>query len=373
MKILFVSHSAGAAGAEQSLVHLVREAVDRGHHGRIALPAEGPLIDLLTPYADKFPITVLRSRLWMGRRYNIPVGIVRLIQAFRDLPGYRRLLTVHNFDAVVVNSSVAPVPLLAGFTQGVPTLLIIRESFMTNPMLKSLIPKRVIRMLLAKWATDVVTISKFVAAQYASKSTIIYPQVSQQFLRIRPEDVHDAPTWTLRAVMFGTISPEKGQIDAVKAVGLARAKGTAITLDLFGHGSETDLKSVRSTIEDLGLADAVKLRGPTSDVVGAYRAADFSIVCSRNEAFGKVTAESVLVGRPVVAFGCGATPEILLQGGGICTDPNPEALSIALTALADHKDLLSQLRREASMSPIRSVLVTSAGDVLNRIEMLKPF
>ncbi|MDB5253885.1 MAG: glycosyl transferase, group 1 [Flaviaesturariibacter sp.] len=351
-------------------MHLVKEAAARGHIGTVALPANGALVELLRPFSGSFQIVILRSRLWMGRRYTLPVGLVRFAQALCDLPGYLRLLKEEKFDAVVINSSVAPVPLIAAHLSGVPSLLMVRESLMTNPMLKSAFPKAVIRRLLSIWATDVVAISEYVAGQIRSASTIIYPQVSQEFLDFQPELRHDRFDQGLKAVMFGTVSPEKGQLDAIQAVRIARDRGTPVSLKLYGHGSDSDLSALRATIAKLGLQDSVALKNSTSEVLQAYQPADISIVCSKNEAFGKVTAESVLAGRPVVAYGCGGTSEILLHGGGICTDPNPTALAEALSSIYDNEDLMHKLKKEAVLSPIRGKLASSAGEVLNRVELL---
>jgi glycosyltransferase involved in cell wall biosynthesis len=333
------------------------------------MPADGALVELLSPFSRSFPIVILRSHLWMGRRYTLPVGLVRLAQALCDIPDYVRLLRANNYDAVVVNSSTAPVPLIAAHLSGVPSLLMVRESLMTNPMLKSAFPKRIIRRLLSYWATDVVTISKYVAAQFKFASMIIYPQVSQNFLDFKPELAHTRFDQGLKAVMFGTVSPEKGQLDAVRAVRIARDRGTPVSLELYGHGNDRDLDALRSTIAKLGLQDSVALRNSTSDVLGAYQSADVSIVCSKNEAFGKVTAESILAGRPVVAFRGGGTSEILAHGGGICTDPSPTALSEALTSIYNHENLIHKLEKEAILSPIRGKLASSAGEVLNRVEL----
>lgn len=368
MRILFTSHSSGVAGAEQSLVHLVKEATARGHTGTVALPADGPLADRLNTFCDSFEITILRSRLWMGRRYTLPVGLVRLVQAVCDVPGYLHLIKKHRYDAVVVNSAVAPVPLLAALLSGVPSLLIVRESLLTNPMLKSVIPKRIIRRLLSIWATDVITISKYVAEQFKFASTTIYPQVSKDFLEFRADRRAASSGQTLKAVMFGTISPEKGQLDAVRAVRLARDRGTPVSLELYGNGRDSDLIALHSEITQLGLQQSVVVRNTTSDVLQVYQSADVSIVCSRNEAFGKVTAESVLAGRPVVAYGCGGTSEILAHGGGICTEPNPASLSDVLISLYENGELVSTLRQKAAQSPLRGILTASAAEVVKRIE-----
>lgn len=353
-----------------SLVNLVSEAVRRGHHGMVTIPSEGDLAGLLKPFSDSFSVAILPSRLWMGRRYSPPVGLVRLFQAIHDVPAYIQLLKKENFDTVVVNSSVTPVPLVAARMLRLPSILMVRESFMTNPMLKSLFPKWMIRHLLSSWATEVICISKYVADQFRVSKVVVYPQVGREFIDFQPEDDTTQKRSKLNAVMFGTISPEKGQFEAIHAIRIARDGGALVSLDIYGHGKAADRATVERGIVDLGLQQSVKLLEPTNRVLDAYQSADFSIVCSKNEAFGKVTAESILAGRPVVAFGLGGTSEILAFGGGLTTEPTPESMGAAILSLTNDVGLMQKLQLDARNSPVRAKLESSAREVLERLERL---
>lgn len=370
MRLMFASHSAGMAGAEQSLLHLVEEAAKRGHTGKVILPKMGPLAERLLDLSPSFEVVTLKSHLWMGRRYSIFVGSIRFLQAIADLPRYLSHIRSENYDAVVVNSSVAPVPLLSAYLRRVPVLLVIRESLVTNPMLKSVIPKSFIRRLLFKWATEIVCISDYVAKQFGFPSKITYPQVGQEFFNLRVIS-SESGSGQRRAIMCGTISPEKGQLDAVRAISVARANGTDVHLDIYGQGTARDTSDLLSAISKLDVSDLVSVKGPTTDVLAAYDSSDVAIVCSRNEGFGKVTAEAILTGHPVVAYGLGGTSEILARGGGICTEPSPHALGKALCKVFADDRLMSRLKREAAASTLREELSSSARQVIDTVEALR--
>ncbi|WP_350223881.1 glycosyltransferase [Pseudarthrobacter sp. efr-133-R2A-89] len=369
MKILFASHSSGLAGAEQSLLHLVREAASRGHTGVVVLPDHGPLVTEIQNVPGSFEVLIRRNRLWMGRRYSPVVGTVRTLQAALDVPGYVTLIRSGGYDVVVVNSSVSPVPLMAARILGIPVLQLIRESLISNPMIKSALPKSLIRRLIASWASRVICISDFVACQYGYPNRVIYPQVSKRFLDFSDNSMTFGRK-PHRAVMCGTVSPEKGQLDAIRAIKVAKDLGTDISLEIFGHGKPQDVDDVKSLIRELQLSDCVKYRGPVSDMISVYTGADFALVCSRNEGFGKVTAEAILVGRPVIAYGVGGTVEILEYGGGISTAVSAEDMGAALHRISTEPLLFEALCREARRSEIRTKLNATAQDVIRCVEDL---
>ncbi|WP_156507386.1 glycosyltransferase [Arthrobacter sp. OY3WO11] len=370
MKILFASHSSALAGAEQSLVHLVRTAAERGHTGAVALPEPGPLAGRLESTSDSFETVILPSHLWMGRRYSFVVGSVRLLQALSDVPRYLSHIRTAGYDVVVVNSSVSPVPLVSARLAQVPVLQVVRESLISNPMLRSALPKSIIRQLLSRLSTSVICISQFVAGQFSYPSKVFYPQVGSEFLATA--ELTERPTQTPpQAVICGTISPEKGQLDAVRAIQVARSLGTEVRLDIYGRGELRDVAELESVINELDLEGLVRIMGSTSDMKAAYDSADIAIVCSRNEGFGKVTAEAILMGRPVVAYGLGGTSEILDYGGGLATAASPDALGAALHKVFTERSLLQELGAEARTSGIRSELAESAQRVLDCIEKLK--
>ncbi|GAA1789460.1 hypothetical protein GCM10009712_41050 [Pseudarthrobacter sulfonivorans] len=171
--------------------------------------------------------------------------------------------------------------------------------------------------------------------------------------------------------MCGTISPEKGQIDAVRAINFARSLGTRIRLDVYGDGNPKDVRDLESVIQELGLTDLIKLKGSTADMRAAYDSTDVAVVCSRNEGFGKVTAEAILTGRPVVAYGAGGTSEILEYGGGLSTPSSPNDLGAALHAVFTQPSLLERLRNEAHGSSLRGMLASSAQRVITCAEELR--
>lgn len=370
MRLMFASHSSDIAGAELCLVVLVEEAAARGHTGVVTVPREGPLLSLLRPFENNFPIVIQPVRPWMGRRFSALVGIIRLGQALFGGLGFYRLLGQDNFDLVVVNSSVIPAPLLAARAKGITSLLIVRESIISNPNLRSALPRRLIRRLLSAWATESISNSRYIAEQFHYKCEVIYPELARSHFDVSESRRDGDKSGSLQAVMLGTLSPEKGQLDAVQAIAHARSRGKVISLDIYGSGSPQYANLIEKAIRRHDLGDLVKLHAPTGAPRSAFRHADLSIVCSRNEAFGMVTAESVLAGTPVIGYNRGGTAEILSGGGGLLTEADAASLADALIEIEGNRDLLQRLRLECKDSELRELLYNSPSSMLDAIERL---
>ena len=67
-------------------------------------------------------------------------------------------------------------------------------------------------------------------------------------------------------------------------------------------------------VEQLGLRDRLTFAGARRDITAVMQALDIFVLTSRHEGFGRVVAEGMAAGRPVVATAEGALPE-LLDGG----------------------------------------------------------
>jgi glycosyltransferase involved in cell wall biosynthesis len=85
---------------------------------------------------------------------------------------------------------------------------------------------------------------------------------------------------------------------------------------------------------------------PTDAMADLYAAADVVVNPARvSEAFGRVGAEALVAGRPVVASRVGAIPEVIRDGvDGLLVEPgDPGALTAAVTELMEDPARAAQL------------------------------
>ena len=71
---------------------------------------------------------------------------------------------------------------------------------------------------------------------------------------------------------------------------------------------------IEQIIEQCNLTDRVHMLGNSDNPMPLMNTADVVLMCSRREAFGRVTVEGMKLGKPVIGTRSGGTPEIVQEG-----------------------------------------------------------
>jgi glycosyltransferase involved in cell wall biosynthesis len=352
VRLVFVSHSADLMGAELGLVSLVGEAVkERGHEAIVLVPRDGPLVAELTGAGAE--VVVLPTRQWMGHRYNLLVGSVRLLQAAASIPRYRRYLARARPDLVFTNSAAVPAGAVAARLAGIRHVWLVQESLLTNPSLRAALPRRTIARIIVSLSAGVVALSDYVAAQLVSAA----PAVAGK-LRVIPASIDlpvpessataaPGPGKLRKLVLLGRFTPEKGQADAIAAVGICLRRGYPLRLKLAAVGDAQTSRALAELARTHGVGELVEMCEWTDDPHGLYSWADATLMLSRNEAYGRVTVESLRSGTPVIGYRAGGTTELVAPGGGVLVEPGVEALADALVDLAAHDGSYRRIKADA--------------------------
>jgi glycosyltransferase involved in cell wall biosynthesis len=355
MRCLLVSHSGELAGAERSLVDAIAATpIDAGTELTVALPSlDQGLAQKLAREQPHVRVVQRRVHQWMGRRHLGPIGLVRLVQCFLDVPTLVRFMRSERFDRVVVNTSTMPGPVAAARLLGVLVLVVARESIRDNPILRSIVPKRLMIALLKRWSTGVVSVSRYVDQQWGGGTVVAsftprdMPAQEDQPRAGEPEVSPEASDGPLQLVMLGTLSSEKGQADAIAAVARVIRAGEEISLTVAGGGPRSYRRYLNDLVQRLDVHDHVAVLEHQSDPRALVGSADVALVCSRNEAFGRVTVEALELGIPVLGYRAGGTAELLSHGGGFLVPPKAEALADKLLDIIRHRSHLVRAREEA--------------------------
>jgi glycosyltransferase involved in cell wall biosynthesis len=324
--LVFVSHWIGIYGAERSLVALVEAAVQMEVADRISVvvPREGPLVELLRSN-KAIDVIVRPTRHWLSPSR----GVRQMLQSWRamaDSVAWFFFLRKVSPSLLIINSSVIPGPLFGAAMSRTPSVLYVRETLLApNPGLRSAFPRSlVIRSMVL--ADVVVAVSAYVAQQIKCADLVQWSDVG--ILKAVAKKIHEGGPF--RVVIVGSIQESKGQTHAIRAIRFARDLGLDVSLDIYGSGFPRAEQQVLDSIVAENLEGIVTLKGEVSDVLSVLERAHASIVCSPAEAYGRVTAESLLTGTPVFGYDLGGTSEILSPGGGVLVKPSPEALGQAL-------------------------------------------
>lgn len=113
----------------------------------------------------------------------------------------------------------------------------------------------------------------------------------------------------------GTICPAKGQIELIEAVGLLSSEyQKRIKVDFLGDGPSDYIKNLKTRCSELSIMERFRFLGHCSNVGEILKDYDVGIVCSRSEAFGRITPEYMAAGLIVVGSNTGANPELIEEG-----------------------------------------------------------
>lgn len=156
------------------------------------------------------------------------------------------------------------------------------------------------------------------------------------------------PVW----LFVGRFVPNKAQVDLVRAFAAYR-RGTSLDATLLLVGSPFTASyrdAVLGLASDLGLTDAVVVRGPVSpaELIAAYRAASVFVCLSEHEGFCVPLIEAMQFGVPVVAYSAAAVPETTAGAAVLLDDKDPVVVAAAVDEVLATAAIRRQLNEEAA-------------------------
>ncbi|MDQ5963304.1 MAG: hypothetical protein QG629_386 [Patescibacteria group bacterium] len=129
---------------------------------------------------------------------------------------------------------------------------------------------------------------------------------------------------------LGAIKPSKGQLIALNAV--QSLPGSNFSLDICGpNANDAYLQQLLKSKQ----SDHVRIVPGFSPQVELLSSHDIVLMCSDNEALGRVTLEALAAGKLVIGYDCLSTRDLLGDNRGILYSPNTsKALATVLSNVA---------------------------------------
>jgi glycosyltransferase involved in cell wall biosynthesis len=367
MKILFVSHTPLAGGAEEGLMRLLA-GLSAEHSVAVACPAPGPLADRIDAAGvTRHSVPAFEASL-RPDPVQTPIGIARLGAAAVTLA---RLVRRLRPDIVHANSPRAGLMSALACRLGGPPLVVhVRDDLPLRGI------GRGVRMVLARSADAVVAVSSFTARRFDEGlerplATPVYNSIDHA--RFDPDRVSAAPVRDELGIavdaplvaQVSQISPWKGQVTAIRALAGLRRGGLDAHLLVVGevafagrqvrYDNRAYLDSLHRLRVELGVTDAVHFLGRRQDVPALLRATDLSVLPSRNEPFGRAIVESMAMGTPALVSESGSGPELIEDGvSGRLLDPDaPGDWAEAAADLIADRAALTRMGAAARVSAAR--------------------
>lgn len=357
MKLLCVNHTGTISGAERSLLDLLRGLPD-WIEARLACPRDSPLATAARTTGievDHIPGNDGSLRL---HPRETPRALARIGAAAACTAVHARHMRADLIHANSIRAGLVSVP--AARLIGVASVVHVRDR-----LPRSTVADASLR-LVASGAQTVVANSRYTAEGLRAVTTrgrlrVVYNPVdvgrfsSARLQRAARRSQLGIPPSAFALAVIGQITPWKGQLEAIRVLGLLRSRGVEAHLLIVGEpkflsaATRYDNASYQAAIEDLisaeALVDRVQLLGERSDIPAIVAALDALLVPSWEEPFGRVVVEAMAAGLPVLATSMGGPAEIIRDGvDGLLLPPRePARWADAVACLASSARLRGQL------------------------------
>ena len=351
LSVCFFSHSSQLAGAERSLLELVTDLIrDYGVICSVVLPNNDPLRKKLEEAgASTFNFNY---DWWCDSSIPADEEITRrLNNSFKTtLEKIKEKVEKINPDVVFTRTMVIPWGAIIASLLNKPHVWLVNEFGRLDRGLKFYLPFQKVLEIIKDSSNIILTNSNAVKKELFGNTSEPNILTIGQHIDIPQntidEDKNDYFTRmdATKLIITGTISESKGQKDAILAVRELIKRKKDVELIIVGYSSSSYLEELKYLVEDENLKEYIRFIDFKENVYPIINQADIVLVCSRNEAFGRVTVEAMLLRKPVVGTNSGGTLELIKEGfNGLLYEPgNYNQLADRIEYLIENEEKIKE-------------------------------
>lgn len=346
-KIIFITHYTELYGANRSLLNLIDGLTSKGINNITVLtPVNGKINELLKAKNIQNIVIPFKSEIhYTTQENNFIKEFSKCFYNWYVVLRYSKRLAVNKNTVIHTNTSVNFIGAYLSWWLRLPHVWHIREFGKEDYNIRYNYGYKYFQYWLNK-ATAIIAISKSiytkrVQSSKASIKQIIYNGVvfsnaisSERYLN------NGIATFGI----IGVISKEKGQEDAIDAFVLLQKKFNNIKLLIAGQGDAEYTNNLKAKVAGYQLSENVVFSGFLENTNSFYDGIDCLLMCSRNEALGRVTIEAMSKGIPVIGYDNAGTSEIIQDGyNGLLYKNNAAELSDKMHALIQNENLRNSI------------------------------
>ncbi len=331
MRILTITHYADLLGANRSLLHLIEGLRERGATVQVWCPKEGAFTQKLKELGISYRCFPFANAAYSIRSIGFFNFFYKWYKTKRELPKVAAWARDFQPDIIHSNSSVVALGALLAENLSIPHVWHIREYGWLDYRLYYLVGRPFMRRHLQR-AEAVIAISTSIRKHIQQEYQIAKLDNGQDICKIYNgigkrqaiEKLGQTASFTLNGqstlifLIIGLLHPSKNQFQALRAFHLFYQKYTSDNtnlsvpkLQIVGSGRRDYEAQLRRYIQKNNLQNCVEMIDFVAEPAPYYQAASAILMCSPNEAMGRVTAEAMAYKKTVIGYNGGATPELI--------------------------------------------------------------
>ena len=313
MNILYVAHDHKLSGASRSLIEIISR-LENKHNIFVLVPTDsGEFYTELKKH--RCSIIAEPYYLWVTTKTSLLKWIVKKLRwyiwsrfvNYRTARKVAKIAEEKDIDIIHTNTIVTEMGARIHNITNIKHVWHIREFGDLDFNMYPLPSESFYKAYLNSSADEIVFNSYAVAQHYSyleNKKQVLYNGIGEKYIINDKEKIpHDG----INIIIAGRVSKEKGQDQAIAACCLLLEEGIEnFHLYIAGTGN-IDFKGL-----DV-LETHLTMLGSVSDMVSIRKKMDIELVCSKAEAFGRVTVEAMFAGLAVIGSDTGGTVEIIVD------------------------------------------------------------
>ena len=317
MKVLFISSdNKNTSGAFLCMTELCKKLRDNYNvEPFVILPFPGSGQNVLEE--NNIPYKVIFSFTWLvvkSQKNTLFQKIKRIIaKTYNHIAIYqiRKVIRKEKIEIVHINTTCTYVGAKAAKKENKLLVWHLRE-FLEEHSDLTLWNRPVNNQLIAS-AERVVTISNCLKKKYekivpVNQLKMIYDGIdTTQYEGTHNIFQNEIP----RFIFVGALYKDKGIEDLLHACAIIKNQNKPFSLWIAGQGEEDYTEYLKSMVIEFGIEQEVDFLGVRRDVNPLMSQSDIAFMCSKAEAFGRVTVEGMMAGCLVIGSNTAATAELV--------------------------------------------------------------
>jgi len=316
--ILFITHYSKLYGANKSLLNLLDGLPSQEIKPFVLMPNTQGLEKELEKRKIKYFISPVPS--WYTKKNRTLRLLARnLRNLYSAYVLSSTFIKENDIHLIYSNSSISPIGRLLAFINRIPHIWHIREFGDLDYDFHLLYPKSIFTFLILS-SKAVVCVSASISKYFFNKMkknifTIYNGVINRQELEenIKKVQLKQINNKTFVFCIVGLLIPSKGQDIAIKAISELAKLGEDVELLIAGDGDQEFCRYCKNLVEELNLGEKIKFLGYIQNPFEVYLISDCSLVCSENEAMGRVTVEAMCSALPVIGKNSQGTSELIVH------------------------------------------------------------